>query len=178
MSTQSVESFACSSYQTALQGTAGHCFLLLKWVLGNLVRWLMWPATAVGAVPVDMLECLLWPCRQVLGPGDEPIVKCGQAKPDQPDLLLHACMYTYTLVHTHCTLSTHTNTHTHTGTWIPLGQGELKFDLWTFIMKAFKQSLVWVRVGGEWVWVSVGGGECGWVQVGGEWMWVSVGGCW
>ena len=30
MSMQSVESFACSSYQAALQGTAGHCFLLLK----------------------------------------------------------------------------------------------------------------------------------------------------
>ena len=30
MSVQSVETFSCSSYQAALHGTAGHCFLLLK----------------------------------------------------------------------------------------------------------------------------------------------------
>ena len=92
MSTQSVESFACSSYQAALHGTVGHCFLLRKWVLGNLVRWLMWPATAMGTVPVDMLDCLLWPCRQVLGPGGmSPSRIVVGPKPDQSDCLLWAC---------------------------------------------------------------------------------------
>ena len=100
-----------------LQVTAGHC-LLLKWVFGELtVHWLMWPATAVGTVPVDMPDCLLWPCRQVLGPGEEPIVKCDRAKPDQPDYVLQAFC-----THTHmCTLTAYT---TRIQTHMPLGEGE------------------------------------------------------
>ena len=123
MSMQSVESFACCSYQAALQGTAGHCFLLLKWALGNLVRWLMWPATAVGTVPVDIPDCLLWPCRQVLGPGDEPIVKSGQTKTQLARPLatgLHVHIHTCA----HSLHAQHTYKHAQSGTWIPLGQGE------------------------------------------------------
>jgi len=105
-----------SSYQEVLQGTAGYCFL-------PTFHWLVWPATAVGTVPVDMPDWLLWPCRQVLGPGDEPIVKTGYLvwpKSDQPDYVLQASMYTYTHVHSHCTH----NTQTHTQAHAPLGQGE------------------------------------------------------
>jgi len=111
---QSVESFACSSYQAVLQGTAGHCFLLLKWALGNLVHWLMWPATAVGTVPMDIPDCLLWPCGQVLDPGDEPIVKSGQAQTQLARPLatgLHVHIHTCTLPARSAHIQTHTLWH-------------------------------------------------------------------
>ena len=65
MAARSMESFPFSSYQEVLQGTAGHCFFLRKWALGNL-QFTGWCglSTAMGTVPVDIQDCLLWPCRR------------------------------------------------------------------------------------------------------------------
>lgn len=58
-------------------------------------------STAMGIVPVNIPDCLLRSCRQVLMPGDEPIAKSGWAKRDQPDCLLcAACVHNFVpLIH-------------------------------------------------------------------------------
>ena len=96
-----------SSYQEVLQGTTGYCFL-------PTFHWLMWPATAVGTVPVDIPDCLLRPCRQCWVQGMSLLWNVARPKPTSLTTCYRpACTHTHSCTLTACSAHIQTRTRTH-----------------------------------------------------------------